>query len=53
MGRDRGDAAPGRVPPSRKVEALVAPTMPRKPPVEAVKPPSVAAVGGGGGPQSV
>ena len=31
----------------RKVEALVAPTMPRKPPVEAVKPPSVAAVGGG------
>ena len=31
---------------SRKVEALVAPTMPRKP-VEAVKPPSVAAVGGG------
>jgi cytoskeletal protein CcmA (bactofilin family) len=32
----------------RKVEALVAPTMQRKPPVEAVKPPPVAAVGGGG-----
>lgn len=35
----------------RKVEALVAPTMPRKPPVEAIKPSPVAAVGGGG-PQS-
>ncbi|MBL8687896.1 MAG: polymer-forming cytoskeletal protein [Rhodospirillaceae bacterium] len=34
-------------PTPRKVEALVAPTMPRKPPVEAVKPPPVAAVGGG------
>jgi cytoskeletal protein CcmA (bactofilin family) len=34
-------------PAPRKVEALIAPTMPRKPPVEAIKSPPVAAIGGG------